>query len=286
MTISTDALQSTTDSRDTTVATASSPSTDTTESLDPNVKMLLEIQLNKNLQYIQDRYALFVASLCESVENNGVTYKKLCTYLINMFPFCTDNALAIKLQEADSVDKIFNLVSTQGASFFHYDIFESIRKRYCNTPIDIQNPDLKYFEDFQEYIDRHRISEFFKINPKLRTEYSGDLEELAFKFNIPDTEKVGKLVNLRYEFIRIFGFEYSAVQLVGVEEGCVIVTFLIPRAMVETVCTPSSEQIEELRSLSVLWLKCGDKEVNLSGEANAEGKILVQAILFTHQGCR
>ena len=42
----------------------------------------------------------------------------------------------------------------------------------------------------------------------------------------------------------------------------------------ETVCTPSSNQIEELRSLSVLWLKCGDKEIiNFSDEVDAKGKI-------------
>ena len=245
-----------------------------TEPLDPDIKFKLKFQLDENLKNIKQKYAYFVTCLCQCVKDRGVTTETLCTFLSNTSPFDTDGDLAVKLQAAGTVNKIFDLVSTNGASFFHYDIFQSILDAFCAS--DAENPNLTYSKHFRDYIDRHRISEFSEINPKLRTEYSGDLEELAFKFNIPVIEKVGKIIDLRYEFIRIFGLKYSAVQLVRVEKGCVIVTFLIPRAIVKTVCTPSSNQIEELRSLSVLWLKCGDEEIlNFSNEVDAEGKIRV-----------
>ena len=243
--------------------------------LDPDIKIKLEFLLKENLKNIKQKYASFVSCLCQCVKDRGVTTENLCTFLSNMSPFDIDGDLATKLEEAGTVNKIFNLVSKEGASFFHYDIFQSILDGFCAS--DAENPKLTYSKHFREYVDRHRISELFEINPKLRTRYSGDLKELAFKLNIPDMEKVGKIIDLRYAIIKIFGLKDSAVQLVRVEKGCVIVTFLIPRAIVETVCTPSSNQIEELRSLSVLWLKCDDEEIlKSSDEIDAvQGKIRV-----------
>ena len=50
-----------------------------------------------------------------------------------------------------------------------YDIFQSILKELC---CDSDAEKFTYFKHFRDYVDRHRISEFFEINPKLRTEYS------------------------------------------------------------------------------------------------------------------
>lgn len=62
------------------------------------------------------------------------------------------------------------------------------------------------------------------------------------------------------------GLKISALRFYRIEEeeGCVIVTFLIPADVADVLFTGekwfTAEELQIFRSLSVLWLKCGDSE--------------------------
>lgn len=133
---------------------------------------------------------------------------------------------------------------------------------------------MKYPEHFKIFINLHKISEFFESNPKLRGKYSG-ASELVFKIeNIEMSDKLCKIVNLRYAMAAILKQKPSKLELVSVEKGCLLVAFLIPTAVAEVIFAAdemlSTNQIKELRSLSILWLKCGDRTIEVVPEGNTE----------------
>ena len=90
-----------------------------TADLDPDtkIKTQLEFQLHEYLEDIKQKYASFVTRLCECVKDRRVTTENLRTFLTNMSPFDTDGDLRsrMKLQEAGTVNEIFDLVSIEGA---------------------------------------------------------------------------------------------------------------------------------------------------------------------------
>jgi hypothetical protein len=55
-------------------------------------------------------------------------------------------------------------------------------------------------------------------------------------------------------------------RLVGIAEGCVLVTFLIPPCVAQL----TREQIQEIQSLSVLWFQLGDQVFDLRGKCDPE----------------
>ena len=218
------------------------------------------------LDTIHFKYASFVSSLCERVKKNKVTVPTLRTFLLRLQAFESDKEQSLlplevreKLEQATTIHFIFDLIGKECASFYHYDIFQSIKEKFCAK---CKHPDLNYSKHFQDYIKQLKISEFFSINPNLKKEFS-DSEELAFKIgSIKMDDKVDVLENLKFGIAKILGVNPSTIKLVSVEKGCVIVNFLIPTAVAEIIFASSNKlsgnQIEQFQSLSVLWIKCGD----------------------------
>jgi hypothetical protein len=236
------------------------------DQLDPNVRMDLEYVLQKNSDKIQEQYASYVYHLCERLKDKKITVEQLRTFLIRLPHQCGLSKIKSKLERTENtLNSIFDLIGDECASFFHYDIFQSIQKEYC-TAEDCENPKMKYSKHFKDYVSLHKITEFFKINPKLKTKYTTDeSRELTFKIeNIDMSDKLGKIVNVRKAIAAILDTIPSALRLINIEEGCILVTFLIPTALAEVVYRTSAHQREQLRSLSVLRLRCGDYLLDLT----------------------
>ena len=231
--------------------------------MDPEVREDVEMQLELNLEEIQQRYALFVFSLCQSVIQKGMTVKDLSLYLMNLPALeCNDDkekhkllaGVKAKLQDASTIHEIFSLLSQECASFLNYGVFQSILDDH---KISTGNSDeLNYSKHLKDYLERHRISEFVELNPKLEKFNSNASKKLILKFNISLSSRVTRVFNLKKAVAKILRLKPSALQLVGVEEGCVVVTFLIPSFVTMLI----TEQVQEFKELPVLWLKCGDQE--------------------------
>ena len=240
--------------------------------IDPSILMDLKHQLKLKNHAIQVKYATFVIRLCECVKEKGIDIKDLRTFLLRLPALESDDLdpgllshVKNKLEEADSINRIFDLIGDNCASFIHYDIFQFIMEEYCTDP-DSKDPKLNYSEHFRDYISRHKISEFFDINSRLKEKFSDDSKELVFKVdNIKMSSKVITVENLRHAIAENLGIKPSTLKLVNVEEGCVVITFLIPHVIAKIIFAPGEKlherQATQFRSLSIQWLKCGAYEV-------------------------
>ena len=226
--------------------------------------MDLEHQLQNNSDKIQDQYASYVYNLCECLIHKGITVAQLRTRLSNLLPA----KINTQIQETDTLNKIFDIVS-KSASFFHYHIFQRIQDEFCEASDCERKPQLKYSEHFKDFINLHKISEFLDTNPQLKIKYTGS-EELVFKIDdIQMSDKLVKVVDLQHAIARILKVKPSELQLVNIEKGCVLVTFLSSAAVAESISKLSADQKKELQELSILSIKCGDNyELPLSSGEN------------------
>ncbi len=163
-----------------------------------------------------------------------------------------------EIKKANSINDIFQVLTTDCCSFINVGIFQSIINKYkINTDSD---EDLRYSEHLKSYLKSHKISEFIMINPKLQRLPESSEELMILKFNIALPSKITKVLDLKCAIAKILGIRSHALRLIGIEDGCVVATFLIPATVAKYVFASglTAEQEAEIRALSVLWLKCGD----------------------------
>ena len=246
--------------------------------MDPAVQEDLEYLLEINLEAIEKRYASYVSYIYDSIEEMNVSVNKLLMYLLNLPALNCDKSkdgqqykllsgVRNDLKKATSVKEIF-FVLNECASFLNYDIFESIQKKYKIA----DSRELKYPEDLKAYIDMHKVSEFVKVNPKL-AKFTTTSETVVFKFDIPMTSRIAKVLDLKKALAKILRLKPSALQLLSIREGCVEATFLIPSDVADFIfkeITP--RQLEEIQALPVMWLKCGDRKFSFVRETLIKSK--------------
>ena len=237
-----------------------------TNSLDPEVREDLELQLEINLEAIRKRYAKFVFSLCECIVKTGVSVKSFQLYLVNLPALdCDDDDEQHKLlsevkdriQNSDTIHDMFMILSKECASFLNFDIFQTILDDF-EIQTDKSSEALKYSEHLKAYFAGHKVSEFIEINPRLeKFTKTSTSKKLTLKFNITLPSRVTKVFDLKKTVAKIMKLRPSALRLVGIEERCVLVTFLTPSFVADF--TP--EQLQEFRALPVLHLRFDDQIV-------------------------
>ncbi len=227
--------------------------------MDPDVRMDLEFILKKYLKEIIRKYASYVDTLRAIIEEKGVSPEALQSFLLslpatsqsqNMLTLLSDKEQ--ELEKCTTVTAIFSFLTTKCTSFLNYDIFESILERYNISD------DQQYSDHLKVYIKKHKISEFAKINPLLKSKKGS--KELILKFNINNTCRLAKVHELKTLIAEILDLRPSALEIVDIKDGCVVVTFLIPTSVADAIFTPNtvftSQQEDKLQAASVLWLKC------------------------------
>ena len=233
--------------------------------MDPDTRMDLEFVLETNLQEIGEKYASYVDCIRCIIEREGVSPEALRAFLLSL-PASTITHKGQKLtrlsgketelKECTTIAAIFSFLVTKCASFLNYDIFQNIATNYIKREYQEQ---LKYPDQLKEFVEKHKIEEFTKINPQLIKHKKGS-KELSLKFDIITTCTLAEVVNLKKFIAKIMKLHPSVLDIVDIEEGCVIVTFLIPASVADALFTPDTvftpQQEEELRAASVLWLKC------------------------------
>ncbi len=219
--------------------------------------------LEINLKQIQRRYASYVSCILNSVKEKDISPETLRSYLLNLPAFGGGQKLTLlsglkaELEKANTVNNIFDILSTEYASFLDYSVFEFIIEEY---EIDESKPRMQYPEHLKAFINQHKLVEFMEINPFLK-DFSDSSKELILKIDIELTCSLTKLQDLTKTVASILGLRKSALRLLDVEEGCVIVRLLILAPIADFIFTGkkfSSQQEEEFCFISVLWLKCND----------------------------
>lgn len=226
----------------------------------------LNQQFEINLKEIKKRYLSFVSSLCKSIKSKGVTVSDFRNYLLNFSAFEDEkdeqdhkflSKVREKLEKADSIDGIFSFVR-EWASFLNDDIFQCIMAEY-KIPKDCEP--MNYSKHLWDYLQKHKLSDFAKINPRLE-KITGSSEKFILKVNIHKLEKISRIIELKHTVANILGLRTSALKLIDIHEGCVVVTFLVPPFVPDALFgggkTLTATQVEQFRGLSIEWLKCGE----------------------------
>ncbi len=237
---------------------------------DPDVEMKMdpktmddEFKLEKNLKEIITKYATYVDCLHDSIEEKGVSPEDLRSYLLSL-PASSKSFKGKKLtllsdmkdelDKADTINDIFIFLTTECASFMNYDVFQNLMKKYN---ISEDREELKYPEHLRDYVNKHKISET-KLLPKYT--HNSKRVKLILKYNIEYTCRLAKVFDLREAIAEIMNMKPTALHIVDVKKGCIVVTFLIPASVANTIFTPDTafnpQQEDELRAASVLWLQC------------------------------
>lgn len=163
------------------------------------------------------------------------------------------------LDKATDLYDVFDVLTTEYASFINYDIFQYIIDKYRIS----ERQELKYPEHLNSFVTKLKISEFVKINPLLK-KFTSASKKLILKVHIKSTSRLAKITNLKVAIATILGLGSATLQLLDVNDGCVVVTFLIPTPVAELIfymgaCTLLTEhQKEQFRALSILWLECNN----------------------------
>lgn len=231
------------------------------------------MQLDDNLQTITTKYCLYVSSIRECLQAKGVHPKDLCSDLMALTAFnhtkqkrCLLSAHETELQKATDLNGIFNLLVKEYASFLNYEVFQFILDKYH---IDNGQEEFQYPRHLVAYINSHKISEFIEINPLLK-DFTDASKEVVLKIDIESTSELAKLERLRTAVAKILRLKAAALRLLDVEEGCVVVRFLIPTPVAELIFSKHSvlteEQVDEFRALHVLWLECNDRMFDFTTE--------------------
>ena len=232
--------------------------------MDPDVRMDLEYILETNLEEIIVKFAGYVDCLRAAVKEKGVLAEDLRSYLLSLPAFrkgYKGQKLTLlydketELKKCDSVTDIFNFLKTKCASFLNYELFKHILKYY---KISEDTEEFNYPEHLKAYVEKHKISEFAKINPLLKPKDGS--KELILKYDIETTCRLAEISNLKMIIAKMFGLLPSALEIADIEDGCVIVTLHIPASIANAIFTPNTvftpQQEEELRAAAVLWIKC------------------------------
>ena len=263
------------------VDTASrSSSQKSTASLDPDIRLDLEQQLEKNLEEITTCYTSYTDYIHMSIQAKGVSVSEFRSYLLKLTAFrpgCKEqckllSGMKAELDEADTIDKIFDILSCECA-FFDFKIFELLVNRFAIKDTE-ETGVLDYPEHLKAYINMHRISEFIAINPALEKHSPGSAK-ITFKFDIELASKLAKVTKLQAAVAKILGLKASTLQLLNIEEGCVTVTFHIPAEAADIIFVQdkqfTSGDIKNFQALSVLWLECNGHKFDFSKD-KVQGK--------------
>ncbi len=217
-----------------------------------------------DLKEIIKKYGSYVDTLRAIIEEKGVSPEALQSYLLTLsatsesykgqkLTLLSDKET--ELEKCQTITAIFKFLITKCASFLNYEVFQSILEHY--KVVEDQEI-LQYRKKLHAYIYKHKISEFVKINPLLK--HRNGSKELTLKYDIETTCNLAKVGELTKLIAEILDLSPSALHIVDIEDGCVVVTFLIPASVADAIFTPNtvftSQQEGELQAASVLWLKC------------------------------
>ena len=201
----------------------------------------------------------------KSVIQKGVSAEEMCAYLLGLPALKSGESdqqvmllseITDKLERATTVNGIFNVLNRYYATFLNYEIFQCIAEEY---EVDPDHEKMNYPEYLDDYMKTHKLSEFKEINPMLKN-VECNSTEMVLKFEIELTCSLAKMQDYTSNIADILDLKPSALRLLSIEEGCVVITLLIPAPVANFIFNSnkifSTEEIKQFQVLSILWLKC------------------------------
>ena len=159
-----------------------------------------------------------------------------------------------EIKNAGSISEIFNILSTYW-NYLTYEILEYIIVLY-GTSDDAERL-RKYNKELYKFCKRR----IFELPPEggNGNMLSPKQERFRVKLNLRKDITYQQLLQIRERIAMILKIRLAALLLSCVDEGCVELTFLIPKFVAQDLFPLSCEQTSALsKEVSVIRLKCGN----------------------------
>lgn len=234
-----------------------------------NVKEMTELdqrnlkgRLTNEYFHITSSHSKLIQHVIQSLNDQNVTPKKLCTVLMNLNafpvqkhttapkPLLADNL--DKIREAEDVDEVFFILHSYGSFFDCHVIRHIVNSKLCT---DEDRKELKKYEDeLTSYCQRtiFECPHIESLDPKFHS-FVMKVDDIVL-----DSLEMKAIDAFRVDLAKALGLEPHTLHLCSVEKGCVQLTFQIPPCVVDLVSPLSTEQQFALKKLGVLTLNCGD----------------------------
>ena len=158
-----------------------------------------------------------------------------------------------EIRKAGSISEIFNILSTYW-NYLNYEILEDIIELYGTS--DDTGRLRKYNEELHKFCKRR----IFELPPEGGNgNTSPKQERFRVKLNLRKDITYQQLLQIRRRIAKILKIRLATLVLSRVDEGCVELTFLIPKFVAQDLFPLSCEQTSALsKDVSVIRLKCGN----------------------------
>ena len=231
--------------------------------IDEETRENLEGRLLFEAQQMETLFCKFVSKLRKSLESRNVNPSIIGNHLSlikattkqlqddvsvpNLF-----HLIRQELVKVEEIGKLFELI-TPYVSFFNYDIFESIVEDYGDS--EDKEKFKVYLKKFEEFCKR-RATEVPSVldgedstTTHLRVKVEDDFKHMY---------TVKAIRSFRAKLCTILGITEPCLRLVSIENGCILLTFILPTFVVPFIFPLSKEQEVQMASEGVSAYTVGD----------------------------
>ena len=236
--------------------------------------MDLNQQLKRSARELMNHYASFVSRLRSSVRER-VDVDEMRSFLLGMPAYKEGyeesgqiiliSHLETEFRGASEVTDFIDDLSLHYCSFLNFELFQLISQRYGNEKDEERLT--KYSEHRQDYIGRHKLSEYIELHPPFGLPAETN-EQVIVNFAIDLDTRLAQLLDIRTSFAGVVGLRGIALRVFNVEPSeCIVVTFQVAPAIARAAFSGkpyTAEQMDSFRALSVRSIKYCDHVCDLT----------------------
>ena len=247
------------------------------QQLSSSEKEELRAMLDDDEEQMKLHFGRIVTKTCDSVEKQTTLAKFAVSILAlgayDPAPEVQDRSLLHEHREeikgAKAISDIFIILSAYW-NYLNYEVLKYIIELY-GTSEDIE--DLKNYTRKLHNFCKRRIFELPKSSSETGNVQNEKQTKFVIKLDVQENITCKEVLQIRCRIAKILRINVAALTISQMDIGCVQLTFLIPKFLVQEVFPLSSEQISALsKDTSVISLEC-------DGYSCEVGKITIDSLL-------
>ena len=222
--------------------------------LDEKEKEILEMKLTDDFEKIEEAFGDF----CISLSSSQFPVHDIVLFLLSKSMFTSAGVLSEELAKATSMVDILIVLCGQHVSFFNYEILEKIVNKFGSSK-DKENLQA-YLAEFQEYC-KHNVFEIPYSKFKKSKDSQKDVCNFALKYTEEKPITVGQLKTVCRNIAKILKLDPWTLQLLSIEDGCIVLNIIIPQAVAKNIFPLSKSQEEALETIGLRQHQAEETEV-------------------------
>ena len=239
------------------------------QQLSSSEKEELKAMLDDDEEKMKLQFGLMVTKTRDSVEKQTTVVKFAGSILAlgayDPAPEVQDRSLLhehrVEIKGAKAISDIFIILSAYW-NYLNYEILKYIIELY-GTSEDIERLE-KYNQKLHNFCKR-RIFELPETSNETGNVQNEKQAKFVVKLDVQENITCKQVLQIRRRIAKIFRINVAALTISQMDIGCVQLTFLIPKFVLEEVFPLSSEQILALsKDASVISLECGSYSCKVS----------------------